>query len=54
MARRTSCEECGSRVTLDTQDGPDPLDLIGGECPNCGYYVTRYNDPAAARKAGLA
>jgi len=51
--KRTTCEGCGTRLTLDIQDGPEPTDLIGGECPNCGCYVTRYNEQAAARKAGL-
>lgn len=35
---RTTCEECGTRITLTTDEG----DLIGDECP-CGYYVTRYS-----------
>jgi hypothetical protein len=52
--RTTTCDECGARLRLDVEDGPDPLDLIGAECAKCGYYVTRYNDPNAARKAGLS
>lgn len=36
---RTTCENCGKRVTLDIEDA-DGI-LIGGECV-CGYYVTRY------------
>lgn len=40
QTRRTTCEECGTRVTLDTVDADG--DLIGGECSKCGYYVTRY------------
>lgn len=36
---RTTCEECGHRLTLTTIDN-DGI-LIGDECP-CGYYVTRY------------
>lgn len=39
MIRRTVCEECGSRVVLDTVDADGTL--IGAEC-KCGYYVTRY------------
>ena len=37
---RTTCEECGAKVELDTvyDDGV----LIGGECPRCGYWVSRY------------
>lgn len=34
----TTCEECGTRVVLDTAE--EALD--GGECSGCGYYVTRY------------
>ena len=52
MKRLTVCEECQRVLLLVVQDGTDPLDLIGGECA-CGYYVTRYNDEAAAQKAGL-
>ncbi len=37
---RTTCEECGAKVTLDIQDADGVL--IGGTCPKCGYYVTRY------------
>jgi hypothetical protein len=40
MARTTTCEECGNKVTLDTEDADGVL--IGGECGSCGYYVTRY------------
>ena len=38
--KRTICEECGHRVTLDTVDADGVL--IGAECGHCGYYVTRY------------
>ena len=36
---RTTCEECGEKVTLDVVDS-DGI-LIGAESA-CGYYVTRY------------
>lgn len=36
---RTTCEECGNRLTLTTVDSDGVL--IGDEC-KCGYYVTRY------------
>lgn len=36
---RTTCEECGERLTLDTVDADGVL--IGAES-SCGYYVTRY------------
>lgn len=36
---RTTCEECQTRLTLNTVDADGVL--IGDECP-CGYYVTRY------------
>lgn len=38
--KRTTCDECGARVTLDTVDADGVF--IGGECPECGDYVTRY------------
>ena len=38
--RRTTCEECGTAVTLTTKDADGVL--IGDECLSCGYYVTRY------------
>lgn len=41
MARRTECDGCGKTgVVLDIEDADGVL--IGGECPDCGYYVTRY------------
>lgn len=45
---RTTCEECGTRLTLDIYDADGVL--VGAECPKCGYYVTRYlpgQDPMA-------
>jgi Zn ribbon nucleic-acid-binding protein len=36
----TTCEECGTRLTLTLIDADGVL--IGDECPKCGYYVTRY------------
>lgn len=36
---KTTCEECGRKLELDTVDGDGVL--IGAECA-CGYYVTRY------------
>ena len=36
----TTCEECGAHFILNNVDADGVL--IGGECPNCGYYVTRY------------
>lgn len=38
--KKTDCDGCGTRVTLDVIDH-DSI-LIGGECPRCQYYVTRY------------
>jgi uncharacterized paraquat-inducible protein A len=38
--RKTTCEECGTAVTLTTIDADGVL--IGDECPKCGYYITRY------------
>jgi len=38
--RKTTCEECGFPAVLDTVDADGVL--IGGECPRCGYYITRY------------
>lgn len=35
----TTCEECGSKITLTIIDADGVL--IGDEC-KCGYYVTRY------------
>ena len=32
------CDGCGEWITLDV---PEDV-LIGGECPHCGYYTTRY------------
>lgn len=40
MPESTICEECGYRVIPDTIDADGVL--IGVECDNCGYYVTRY------------
>ena len=42
MARRkiATCEECSTTFTLNTIDADGVL--IGDECPDCGYYVTRY------------
>jgi hypothetical protein len=37
---RTECDGCGQTLTLDTVDHDGVL--IGGECPTCGYYTTRY------------
>lgn len=37
--KKTECEECGAKITLDTVDSDGVL--IGAEC-KCGYYVTRY------------
>lgn len=37
---RTTCEECGSTVSIRTIDADGVL--IGDECINCGYYITRY------------
>ena len=34
------CDECQNPVHLDTVDADGVL--IGGECTNCLYYVTRY------------
>jgi Zn ribbon nucleic-acid-binding protein len=39
-ARRTTCDDCQSPITLTTIDGDGVL--IGDECVICGYYVTRY------------
>jgi hypothetical protein len=39
-ARRTTCDECLTPLTLTTIDGDGVL--IGDEWPECGYYVTRY------------
>jgi len=39
---RTTCEECGRRLTLDIYDDET---MVGGEC-KCGYYVTRYTHKA--------
>lgn len=38
--RRTVCEECQTNIIISTIDADGVL--IGDECPNCGYYVTRY------------
>jgi DNA-directed RNA polymerase subunit RPC12/RpoP len=38
--RKTTCEECGAKVTLEIEDADGILE--GNECPKCGYYVTRY------------
>ena len=35
---RTDCDGCGNIYVLDV---PEDI-LIGGECPKCGYYTTRY------------
>jgi hypothetical protein len=37
---RTECDGCGRFFTLTTIDADG--DLIGDECPSCGYYTTRY------------
>lgn len=37
---KTTCEECGAKVVLTIEDADGVL--IGGDCPKCGYYVTRY------------
>lgn len=44
--RKTTCEYCGSKVTLDIEDADGVL--IGGEC-KCGEYVTRYMPGQAPR-----
>lgn len=36
----TTCEECGTKITLSIIDADGVL--IGDECRKCGYYVTRY------------
>lgn len=36
----TECENCLHVFTIRTIDGDGVL--IGDECPECGYYVTRY------------
>lgn len=43
---RTTCEDCGTRLTLTTIDHDGTL--IGDEC-HCGYYVTRYLPGQAPR-----
>jgi endogenous inhibitor of DNA gyrase (YacG/DUF329 family) len=40
VRKRTTCDECGTRVLLYIVD-PDGV-LIGADCPKCGTYVTRY------------
>ena len=45
--RRTTCDECGKRITLDIVDHDGVL--IGAECPHCEYYVTRYMPGQAPR-----
>ena len=37
---RTTCDECQTRIVLDIEDADGVL--IGGECPTCEMYVTRY------------
>ena len=37
---KTDCDECGNKVTLEIVDADGVL--VGVECPDCGYYVTRY------------
>jgi hypothetical protein len=37
---RTTCDECQTRITLEWVDEDGVL--IGGECPTCEMYVTRY------------
>jgi len=39
-AEGTLCESCGAAVVLDEMSADGTL--IGGDCPGCGYYVTRY------------
>ena len=34
----TNCDECGTRVVLESCD----WEMDGGECGKCGAYVTRY------------
>jgi hypothetical protein len=38
--RRTPCDDCQTPLTLTSIDFDGVL--IGDECPECGYYVTRY------------
>lgn len=35
-----TCEECGHKFCIEDVDADGVL--IGGECPNCTYFVTRY------------
>jgi predicted nucleic acid-binding Zn-ribbon protein len=37
---RTECDGCGRFYTLTIIDADGVL--IGDECPDCGYYTTRY------------
>jgi hypothetical protein len=38
--RRTTCDECLTPLTLTTLYDDDVF--IGDECPECGYWVSRY------------
>lgn len=45
--RLTECEECQATIIIATVDADGVL--IGDECPECGYYVTRYMPGMAPR-----
>jgi len=40
VKRLAKCDECEHTFFLTIVDADGVL--IGGECPKCGYYVTRY------------